>query len=73
MATKDIKTANETHPLSELSEAERNDYIEKLETERDDLIFKLELLMERSAKLLRRRSLAKRKYKLGNSPNDRKA
>lgn len=73
MATKDLITEKETNNFSELGEAERGDRIEKLETERDDLIFKLELLMERSAKLLRRRSLAKRKYKLGSSPNDRKS
>ncbi len=71
MATKTAKREYEGLSLPELTEAERIEYIEKLEGERDDLIFELEQLMKRSAKLLRRRSLARRRYKLGRSPNDR--
>ena len=67
------KTAREYEglALSELTEAERLEYIKKLEDERDDVIFELEQLMKRSAKLLKKRSLSRRRYKLGRSPNDR--
>ena len=70
MAAKTAKREYEGLSVPELTDAERVEYIERLESERDDVIFELEQLMRRSAKLLRRRSLA-RKYKLGSSPNDR--
>lgn len=71
MATKTVKREYEGLALSELTDAERIEYIEKMESERDDLIFELEQIMKRSAKLLKRRSLARRKFKLGTAPNDR--
>ncbi len=71
MATKSVKREYEGLSLPELTDAERVEYIEKLESERDDLIFELEQLMKRGAKLLRKRSLARRKHKLGSAPNDR--
>lgn len=71
MAVKTTKREYEGLSLPELTDAERVEYIEKLESERDDLVFELEKLMKRSAKLLRRRSLARRKFKLGTAPNDR--
>ena len=71
MATKTVKREYEGLSLSELTDAERLEYIEKLENERDDVVFEIEQLMKRSAKLLRRRSLARRRFKLGRAPNDR--
>lgn len=71
MAVKTTKREYEGLSLPELTDAERVEYIEKLESERDDLVFELEKLMKRSAKLLHRRSLARRKFKLGTAPNDR--
>ena len=71
MATKTVKREYEGLSLSELTDAERLEYIEKLENERDDVIFEIEQLMKRSAKLLRRRSLGRRRFKLGRAPNDR--
>ena len=71
MAAKTAKREYEGLSVPELTDAERVEYIDRLESERDDVIFELEQLMRRSAKLLRRRSLARRKYKLGSSPNDR--
>jgi len=59
--------------LAELTEAQRREYIERLEGERDDVIFELEEIMKTASKLMRRRSLAKRKFKLGRAPNDRRA
>ena len=46
--------------------------IKKLENERDNLVFELEQRMARLAKMLKKRSLSRRKYKLGTSPNDHK-
>lgn len=73
MAKKPVKRDYEDLTLPELTEAERLEYIEKLEDERDNVIFELEQRMVRLAKMLKKRSLSRRKYKHGASPNDRKA
>lgn len=73
MAKKPVKRDYEDLTLPELTEAERLEYIKKLEDERDNVIFELEQRMARLAKMLKKRSLSRRKYKLGASPNDRKA
>ena len=49
MATKTVKREYEGLSLSELTDAERLEYIEKLENERDDVVFEIEQLMKRSA------------------------
>lgn len=73
MAKKPVKRDYEDLTLPELTEAERLEFIKKLEDERDNVIFELEQRMARLAKMLKKRSLSRRKYKLGASPNDRKA
>ena len=73
MAKKPVKRDYEDLTLPELTEAERLEFIKKLEDERDNVIFELEQRMSRLAKMLKKRSLSRRKYKLGASPNDRKA
>ena len=72
MAKKPVKRDYEELTLPEMTEVERLEYIKKLEDERDNLIFELEQRMTRLAKILKKRSLSRRKYKLGTSPNDHK-
>lgn len=73
MAKKPVKRDYKDLTLPELTEAERLEFIKKLEDERDNVIFELEQRMARLAKMLKKRSLSRRKYKFGASPNDRKA
>ena len=72
MAKKPVKRDYEELTLPEMTEAERLDYIKMLEDERDNLIFEIEQRMTRLAKILKKRSLSRRKYKLGASTNDHK-
>ena len=72
MAKKPVKRDYEELTLPEMTEAERLEYIKKLEDERDNVIFELEQRMVRLSKILKKRSLSRRKYKLGASPNDHK-
>ena len=73
MAKKPVKRDYVDLTLPELTEAERLEYIERLEYERENVIFELEQRMTRLAKMLKKRSLSRRKHKLGASPNDYKA
>ena len=70
MAKKPVKRDYEGLTLSELTEAERLEYIKNLEIERCNVIFEIEQRMARLAKLLKKRSLSKRKFTSGMSPND---
>ena len=72
MAKKPVKREYEELTLPEMTEAERLEYIKVLEDKRDNLVFELEQRMTRLAKILKKRSLSRRTYKLGTSPNDHK-
>ena len=72
MAKKPVKRDYEELTLPEMTEAERLEYIKVLEDKRDNLVFELEQRMTRLAKILKKRSLSRRKYQLGTSPNDHK-
>ena len=56
--------------VSELTEKQRKDKIERLEEQRDDVVRRIEKLMVRISKETRMRRLRERKYPLGGSPND---
>jgi hypothetical protein len=67
------KEARESkYSLSSLTEAQRRDKIDTLEDRRDAVILEIEDLLKTAAKAMRRRSLTRRRYKHGKSPNDRR-
>ena len=57
--------------VSELTEKQRKEKIERLEEQRDDVVRRIEKLMVRISRETRRSSLMERKFPLGDSPNDR--
>lgn len=73
MAVKKNTRTFEDMSLSEMTEAERLEYIESLEDDRDFVVSELEELMKELAKLTGRRSLKRRRFKLGRAPNDRRS
>ena len=60
-----------TKPLSDLSDKQRKQKIERLEEQRDDVVRRIEKLMVRISKETKMYKLRDRKYPLGESPNDR--
>ena len=60
-----------TKPLSDLSDKQRKQKIERLEEQRDDVVRRIEKLMIRISKETKMYRLRDRKYPLGESPNDR--
>ena len=56
--------------ISDMSDKQRNDKIERLEEHREDVVRRIEKLMFRISKETRMRRLRERKYPLGGSPND---
>lgn len=59
-----------TKPPSEMTEAERREAIARLEEQRNEIIIELEAVMRDVATEMKRPRLARRRYKLGKSPND---
>ena len=57
--------------ISDMSDKQRKDKIERLEEQRDDVVRRIEKLMVRISKETRMRRLRDRKFPLGESPNDR--
>ena len=57
--------------VSDMTDKQRKDKIERLEEQRDDVIRRIEKLMVRISKETRMHRLRDRKYPLGDSPNDR--
>ncbi len=57
-------------PVSEMTDAERREAIARLEEQRKEVIIELEEVMRDAAREMKRRRLARRRYKLGSSPND---
>ena len=66
------KKAVEEARLSELTDAERSEAIERVERSRDDVIYRIEELMVKIAETGRgkMKRLKRRRYKLGKAPND---
>ena len=60
--------------LTELSDSERGEAIERVEGMRDDVIFRIEELMVRIAEAGRgkMKRLKRRRHKLGKAPNDQR-
>lgn len=56
--------------ISSLSSSDRKKHIEELESARSEVIYQIEDLMAQISKETGNRSLARRKKKLGKSPND---
>ena len=59
-----------TKPVSEMTEAERREAIARLEEQRREVIIELEEIMNEAATQMKKRRLGRRRYKMGNSPND---
>ena len=57
--------------VSDMTDKQRKDKIERLEEQRDDVIRRIDKLMVRISKETRMHRLRDRKYPLGDSPNDR--
>lgn len=57
--------------VSELTEKQRKDRIERLEEQRDDVVRRIEKLMVKISKETGMSRLRDRKFPLGDSPNDR--
>ena len=57
--------------VSELTEKQRKEKIERLEEQRDDVVRRIEKLMIRISKETGMSRLRDRKFPLGDSPNDR--
>lgn len=66
------KKAVEEARLSELTDAERSEAIERVERSRDDVIYRIEELMVKIAETGRgkMKRLKRRRHKLGKAPND---
>ena len=61
---------NELDDVSTMTESEREKAILALEARRYEINRELEGLMTRYAKLTKNRRVAKRKFRMGDSPND---
>ena len=59
-----------TRAISEMTDAERREAIARLEEQRNEVILELESVMRDAASEMKRRGLARRRYKHGKSPND---
>ena len=57
--------------VSDMTDKQRKDKIERLEEQRDDVVRRIEKRMVRISKEARMPRLRDRKYPLGDSPNDR--
>lgn len=57
--------------ISDMSDKQRKEKIDRLEEQREDVVRRIEKLMVRISKETRMRRLRDRKYPLGESPNDR--
>lgn len=57
--------------ISDMSDKQRKEKIDRLEEQREDVVRRIEKLMVRISKETRMRRLRDRKYPLGDSPNDR--
>ena len=57
--------------VSELTEKQRKEKIERLEEQRDDVVRRIEKLMVRISRETRMSRLRARKFPLGDAPNDR--
>ena len=65
------KDKNSGKPVSEMSDKQRRDRIERLEENRDDVVRRIEKLMVRISKETKMRRLRERRFPLGDAPNDR--
>ena len=66
------KKKKEDTAYSTLIDRNRTERIEALESEREDVVFQLEEIMKDIAQASKKRSLGRRKKKLGKAPNDRR-
>lgn len=57
--------------ISDMSDKQRKEKIDRLEEQREDVVRRIEKLMVRISKETGMRRLRDRKYPLGESPNDR--
>ena len=57
--------------VSDMTDKQRKDKVERLEEQRDDVVRRIEKLMVRISKETRIRRLRDRKFPLGDAPNDR--
>ena len=57
--------------VSDMTDKQRKDKVERLEEQRDDVVRRIEKLMYRISKETRIRRLRDRKFPLGDAPNDR--
>lgn len=57
--------------VSDMSDKQRKDKIERLEEQREDVVRRIEKLMVRISKEAQMKELRKRRFPLGDSPNDR--
>ena len=71
MALFDKKEQFNDKLISDMSDKQRYDKIERLEEQREDVVRRIEKLMFRISKEMRMRRLRDRKFPLGDSPNDR--
>ena len=60
-----------TKPISDMSDKQRKDKIERLEEQREDVVRRIEKLMVRISKETKLYRLRDRKFPLGEAPNDR--
>ena len=58
-------------PVSDLTDKQRKDKIERLEEQRDDVVRRIEKLMVRISRETGIYRLRDRKFPLGDAPNDR--
>ena len=58
-------------PVSDMTDKQRKDKIERLEEQRDDVVRRIEKLMVRISRETGIYRLRDRKFPLGDSPNDR--
>lgn len=71
MALFDKKDRLADKHVSELTDKQRKDKIERLEDQRDDVVRRIEKLMVRISRETRVSRLGERKFPLGDAPNDR--
>lgn len=57
-------------PVKEMSEEERALAIERLEILRDEIIYEIEDIMKEASAETKIKKFGKRRYKLGQAPND---
>lgn len=56
--------------VTDMTDKQRKEKIERLEEQREDVVRRIEKLMVRISKETRMRRLRERKFPLGDSPND---